>query len=88
MNEVPHGDPISPLARGAAGLLGGVLAVAGAFMCVSFLLPLTRLPHPTTLGGALGSVLGGIGCLEISRIFMRAAFTGVSPLRSDRSLSP
>jgi hypothetical protein len=88
MGEAQHGDPVSPLVRGVAGLLGGVLTVAGAFMCVSFLLPLTRLPHPTTLGGALGSVLGGIGCLELSRVFFRAAFTGVSPPRSDRSLSP
>ncbi len=93
MLDQPEGDPISPLVRGVAALFGGGLVIAALFMWASVLLPNLGTRHPTSAWGVFVALGGGIGCfdiarIDIARIFIRAARTGISPPRSRRFLKP
>ena len=83
-----EGDRISPLVRGLAGLFGGAFAIGGVFMWATVLLPRVFPRHPTSAWGVFETLAGGIGCVHVARILIRAARTGISPPRSSHSLKP
>ncbi len=80
------GGAISPFVRGVAGVLGGVLMVGAVLMFAAVLPPLVT-GHPPSFWTAFAFLGGGLGGVQVGRVFLRAAVTGVSP-RWERMLKP